>query len=219
MSTVNPHYTFQYVQPEAYRYSHDSVFFARWVYEQVKSSKIKCNAILDLCAGCGIIGMDLLFHLDRNPTTASLVTEIDFLEIQSNYSSYFEENKQALLSRLKHPAALSFLNINYNQLSKDHKKYDLIVANPPYFRQGHGTLSHSEFKNRCRFFIDADLKTLVSAISFSLDSRGKAYVLLKSLHEHGINICDEIKEFDFNIKIENVGLIRGVDIYEITANY
>ncbi|MBV2168118.1 MAG: hypothetical protein KUL82_05355 [Bdellovibrio sp.] len=62
MSSINPHYTFHYSQPEEYRFSHDSVMLARKVFERVSASAMENWRGLDLCSGCGIVGLDFLFH-------------------------------------------------------------------------------------------------------------------------------------------------------------
>ncbi len=218
MSSVNPHYTFQYSQPDDYHYSHDSVFLAREVFKLIKNQKIRCESILDLCAGCGVVGMDLLVHLSKDPQTSNSVNAIDFLEIQSVYMEHFEANKQTLEKLLPRLANIHFLNGNYNEITAQSKKYDLIISNPPYFRFGHGTLSSSEFKNRCRFFIDANFRSLLECISFSLKSDGRAYILLKSLARHGIDIKSELAGFQLNLNIRHIGLVRETDFYEISLH-
>ncbi len=212
MSSINPYFTFNYDQPEDYHFSHDSVFLSRKVYEIIRAEKQSPQAVLDLCAGCGIVGLDFIFHLQNNEY--SLPKAVDFLEVQDIYRQHFENNKQRLSAETK----CHFLNLNYKDLILQPElknKYDLILCNPPYFRSGQGSLSDSEFKNRCRFFIDADFQDLLSSISYSLSDTGKAYVLVKSLAVYGLDVELEMKAHNPNLRIKKIDVIRKTDLYEI----
>lgn len=193
MSTINKHFTFNYSQPEEYRFSHDSVFLAREVFEYLQSIPLKSTnspKVLDVCSGCGVIGLDLAFHILNSGDPAALPLDLEFLEIQSVYLEHFQANVESL-KRLFPSSQISahFLNFNYEALLEaDFKnKYDLIVCNPPYFLPHQGKLSPSEFKNRCRFFLDSNLQQLISGISHALKDGGKAFILLRDLSDHGLD--------------------------------
>ncbi|MEQ1722948.1 MAG: SAM-dependent methyltransferase, partial [Pseudobdellovibrio sp.] len=96
------------------------------------------------------------------------------------------------------------------------EKYDLIISNPPYFRKEAGLLSPNEFKNRCRFFLDSDFTSLIKAIEYSLAKGGRAFVLLKSLEEHGVSIEKEFHSLKSSLGLQNLGLIRDTSLYCIT---
>lgn len=122
MSSVNSYFTFNYSQPSEYRFSHDSVFLAREIFEELKNKNEFKNSlrILDLCSGCGVIGLDFVFHILKEQTSdlnTPVSLEVDFLEIQDVYRPHFEKNVESLgslfsLSKTK----LSFLNTNYENL-------------------------------------------------------------------------------------------------------
>lgn len=62
VSSINKYPTFHYSQPSDYHFSHDSVFLAREIFERHSDQLAKGNVqILDLCAGCGIVGMIYYF--------------------------------------------------------------------------------------------------------------------------------------------------------------
>lgn len=234
MSSINSFYTFEYSQPEAYRFSHDSVFLARKVFEFCSElySKETLSSLrgLDLCAGCGIVGLDFIFHCKKawNVTPSSF----DFIEVQDVYYDHFQENLRRLGSIDSH---LNFINKNYSELSSNRRLgvatsqvesasasyisgYDLILCNPPYFRPGQGKMSPSEFKNRCRFFIDSDFNTLLKAIENSLNPNGKSYVLLRNLEEHGWNAFKEAQSIlSSSVKIEKLEDIRGTGLVRISS--
>ncbi len=208
----NSQYTYDYFQPEEYHFSLDSVFLAQKVANLIKMSFKEEMKTLDLCAGCGIIGLELLLHSQKD-------LSIDFLEVQEVYHSYFLKNVEMIFPNSKISLEkYRFLNQNYETLlSKEFENsYDLIVCNPPYFFKGEGLLSPSEFKNRCRFFLDSDFKTLIKAIIYSLRPSSSAYILVRSGIHHGRDPIAEInavlvKEGQAKI-IDN---IRGTDIIEI----
>ena len=202
----------RYDQPEDYHFSHDSIFLARKVFELVQDSQLQPSNVLDLCSGCGIVGIDFIFHLKKAQFT--LPQQVDFLEVQEIYKPYFQKN----VSRLDSTVNCNFINENYKNfsaLAKLRHKYDLIISNPPYFREGHGTLSKSDFKNRCRFFIDADFKELILSIEYLLAETGKAFVLIKSLDRHGIDVKKEMRQFTRKLTFKKLGHIRATDLFEI----
>ena len=212
MTSINPHPTMRYDQPEDYHFSHDSIFLARKVFELVQGNNLQISSVLDLCSGCGIVGIDFIFHLKKAQFT--LPRHVDFLEVQEIYKPYFEKNVVRLDSTVK----CSFINENYKNflaLEKVHHKYDLIISNPPYFREGHGTLSKSEFKNRCRFFIDANYKEFILSLDYLMANTGKAFILVKSLDRHGIDVEKEMQQFTKNLTFKKLGHIRATDLFEI----
>lgn len=217
MSTVNQFYTFNYSQPKDYHFSHDSVFLAQIVFEFIKNNpQIKFSSMADVCAGCGIIGMDLLFHLNKNNLNLPVIN--DFIEVQNIYENDFVDNIIKLNGVVSKKADLQFINKNYADLSSDENfksKYDLIVCNPPYFKMGQGKLSPSDFKNRCRFYIDSDFSNLIKFIQYSLAPKGMAFVLVKELKDHKLDfgvlsLCEQ-----FELSVEKFADVRGTDVFRI----
>ena len=214
MSTINPYYTFEYSQPSEYRFSHDSVFLARQIFELFSAEKIKALRALDLCAGCGIIGLDFLFHAHKELGVTP--RSMDFLEIQEIYQPHFTTNKNRLGPI---DCEIRFLQENYLVLTdrEFYQNYDLILCNPPYFFPEMGRPSPSDFKNRCRFFIDSDFPSLLSGIANALAPSGQAYILVRDLPQHGWDSQKEIKSLlDPSCEASLLGDIRGTHLVRIT---
>lgn len=214
MSTINPHYTFNYSQPKEYHFSHDSVFLSRRIFECLTDLNLGQTRALDICSGSGIVGMDFLFH--RRAANQSTPAHFDFLEIQEAYLPHFTENIRRFGPT---ETQFHFVNRNYNDLQTPEfaEKYDLILSNPPYFFTWQGKLSPSEFKNRCRFFIDSDLKNLLWGIAAALKKSGVSYLLLRDLPEHGWDVMQEAEKICAGkLKIEVLGDVRGTHFVRLT---
>lgn len=214
MVSLNPHFTFQYSQPEDYHFSHDSVFLARRSFEILAQQGFVGNQALDLCAGCGIVGLDFLVHCER--AQMPLVQSFDFLEVQDVYLPHFQENLlRADISQTK----TEFIVGSYADLQERKEKYDLIVSNPPYFRVGQGKMSPSEFKNRCRFFIDSDFKTLLESMAETLKDHGQAFFLLRDLSDHGFHAQAEAEKIlSGRGSLLRLGDIRGTSFMLFKRN-
>lgn len=203
---TNQIYTYDYSQPEDYRFSLDSVFLAQRVakvYENIPNlSEFK---VLDICSGCGVIGLELNFHLNN-------LKNIDFLEIQEIYRSHFLTNIKQSKSLDPH---FNLRLENYEILSfpEEKDKYDLIVSNPPYFFKNEGLLSPNEFKNRCRFFLDSDFKTLILGIHNSLKPKAKAFILLRPGTHHGRDLFLEAQSILLGLAdLQIFDEVRGTNI-------
>ena len=211
----NSSYTYDYFQPLEYRFSLDSVFLAQKVAQLIeREGKGSYGKVLDLCAGCGIIGLELSLH-------AKCLMNIDFLEVQEIYRPFFEKNIVMIYPNAE-TDQFRFLNLNYQSLlrAEFENSYDLIVSNPPYFFQGEGILSPNNFKNRCRFFLDSDFETLIEAIVFSLKPKSSAYLLVRSGIHHGRSPLNEMMNIlGSRGSAKVVDNIRGTDIVQIRKEF
>lgn len=163
-------FTFQYAQPSEYHFCQDSILLAEFVARQIKNENVfEGFRALDLCAGCGVIGFELAYHLPN-------VQHVDFVEVQSLFEPYFQSNKEITGKR-----QFRFLNQNYESLlNESGGQYDLIVANPPYFSKNNGKLSGKPVQDRARFFLDSSFEKLLEAVVYLLKAKGTAFVLAKA---------------------------------------
>jgi tRNA1Val (adenine37-N6)-methyltransferase len=201
------HFTYNYRQPDEYHFSLDSVQLEKLVANEFKShTNLHSLRVLDLCAGCGVIGFELSWHLQA-------LQYIDFIEVQDIYTEYFFQN----LAHINRPE----LQCNWHLLNYDalHDKnwegqYDLIVSNPPYFHPNHGVLSPSQFKNRCRFYLDSSFGNYILALANSLAKKGQAYFLLRPLKHHNLDLLSKAQEIldGTPLTMQKISDIRGTDV-------
>lgn len=207
-------FTYRYSQPREYHYSLDSIEFmwrlGRALKHQPSSKKLR---ILDLCAGCGVLGFEL------NHWIPELIDSIDFVEIQPEYEAHFMENLSITGSN---DSNFRFNLLNFKQVATEQrfqKYFDLIVCNPPYFRPQTSSLSKSQFRNRCHFLLDASFSDLCSAICESLSAQGQAYVLIRDLREQGIDqIADMMVNVGPKFSVEKIANVRGTAVVRIAHN-
>lgn len=218
MSSINFYPTIEYSQPDEYRFSHDSVFFARWLFEEVSSKQLTLKTVLDVGAGCGIIALDFLFHLYKE--TPHLVPQkIDLLELQASaYLNHFKKNEKAIKESLPLRTEIEWFSQNYKDYVAP-EKYDLIFSNPPYFFPNEGLLSPNDFKNRCRFFLDASFEDFISCLERNLSPQGQAFFLFRDRsQDKGESLEDLKKRLHLaNLNLSVCGDIRQTLILSLSA--
>jgi tRNA1Val (adenine37-N6)-methyltransferase len=227
MSERNPEipFTYKYSQPTDYHFSIDSIEasweIANYLKTQIAedrsirksqitdylSSQIQHWRVLDLCAGCGVMGFELNFHLPS-------LKKIDFIEVQTNYETHFKSNRQ----QVQNEGEFNFIPMNYADglTAEFANKYDLLICNPPYFMPGQGALSPNEFKNRCRFYIDSTFQKLIEFIIHTLKFESEAFLLLRDLEDHDIDLLTELRKVSKGkLEVENLMMIRGTFLLKL----
>lgn len=187
----------KYSQPDFYHFSEDSIFLAK-----VAARYIQMGKVLDLCAGAGVVGIELYQLLLKQNIT------IDFLEIQNEYEKHLRTN-------LKNYQMDQIATTYFSDFSKHiiKEKYDYVVCNPPFYDEDKGRLPENNQRKICRFIQKEDFFHLIKYIEQSLRNDGIAFLLLekdqwdKPFEHTRFKVIDEIP-FD---KVKSVFLL-GLNI-------
>lgn len=118
-----------YQQPDFYHFSESSISLAKYAARNI----IACNRILDLFSGCGVIGR---VFLEGTEDSCDLVV----IEKQKEFLPSLEAN---------------FGGIDAEIVIGDFRahcfdKFDLILANPPFYSKDNVRPSPHENKNQCQ---------------------------------------------------------------------
>lgn len=166
----NNHNHQDYLQPEFYRFSEDSLHLVRTIDEL---NLIHGEKVMDLCAGSGVVGLEYSLRTQS-------VKQLDFCEIQEDFLDYLKQNEKLFLrpgiqSNLYHDSYKNLL-----QRKELKHQYDCVLSNPPYFHPNHGLTSPDEKKNRCRFFMDASLEDLIDVYFHLLKPGAKGFLVIRN---------------------------------------
>ena len=176
-----------YSQPSFYRFSDDSIWLAHTIAHKINghcnSQTMRSLKVLDLCAGCGVVGIEFLSQINQ----LNSFQQITFLELQADFKTHIEDNWQQFAVK----SNAIFLNINIEITSLGNKmksssisseeKFDIILSNPPYFAKGTGIPSPNSYKNRCHFFDVDDLELFENFIAKNLKPSGRGFFVGPSL--------------------------------------
>jgi tRNA1(Val) A37 N6-methylase TrmN6 len=211
-------FTASYSQPQTYRFSLDSIELAKYVADQLNSMTAEEKSqlrVADLCAGCGVIGLELVFH-------QSEIRTVDFIEVQDVDRSHVEANSVTVPASTE-GRQLQWCEMNYQNLIGHETwrgRYDLVLCNPPYFEPHQGRRPPDTFKSRCRFFLDASFRDLLRCIEWITAPGGQAIVLIRGLQDHGV--AWQQRQLDlgeiWGTRGQGVAEIRGTTVYRYQAD-
>lgn len=126
-----------YKQPDFYHFNQDSISLVKYI--QAKHAPGEIKSIYEAFSGCGVIGIELSLIYNLN--------YISFNEYQKDFKYYIQENINLFNPHLNYDLELK----PFGQTFID-QKYDLFVANPPYFTSLHHRKSPDERRQICRGF-------------------------------------------------------------------
>lgn len=144
----------------AYRYNSDSLLLSDFAL----NCGVK-NELLDIGAGCGIVGILLKFF------TPNLT--LNLLEIQEKNIALIEKNLKQ-----NHIQAQVF-HADFRVFSSK-KKFDFLVSNPPFYRDG-AKMGINEHENISKFQHFLPLDELIAKANSLLKPRGVFYFAYEAL--------------------------------------
>jgi 16S rRNA (guanine966-N2)-methyltransferase len=110
--------------------------------------KIPGSSVLDLFAGTGAMGIEALSRGANNAV---------FVELSSTCFKVIRQNLQ--LTRLSHKASVIKGNVLriVRRLGRDHRKFDIVIADPPYHRKTKGQSRESVAEKTLNTLVDSDI--------------------------------------------------------------
>ena len=194
-----------YFQPNFYHFSQDSILLAKLAAKEL--GDLPGNSwCLDIGAGCGVVGLEIIKALDKN-------INFDFLELQSEFRPFFSKNLDFIGERRKF---CNFLNFDFRSFP-DTRKYSVIVCNPPYFVLGSGMLGNDIRRNKCRFFMEGSYKELFIFLKSRLNPNGKAFILLRGIEKKYIETFEKFWKFEI-IPLDKKTNLMVLSVLDINRN-
>ena len=172
-------------QPESgYCYNSDSVF----LYDFISSFNPR-GKVLDVGAGCGIVG--LLVARD-NPKV-----ELEAVEKQDAFVEYATTN--ARVNKIDY----KMHKCDFLELSEE-QKYDYIISNPPFYHDG-VTKSENEMLFNARYNVNLPLRDFFKKVSRILKPKSH-FVFCYDASQFGL-ICVELDKV--NIRVVDVQFVHS----------
>jgi tRNA1Val (adenine37-N6)-methyltransferase len=147
-----------YQHKDGYRYSIDSILLAHFVLNW------KCESLLDLGCGCGIIGMILLYRIPQK------IQHIEGIEYQEPLASLAKKN----CTENKFEGKMTITHGDYVDINKYYKaeSFSHIICNPPFYEIGRGRPSVNNEAFLARHQTVSTTADLASNIAYALKNRG-----------------------------------------------
>jgi tRNA1Val (adenine37-N6)-methyltransferase len=192
----------EYSQPDFYRFNSDSLALVEWIIQRGHSY----SKVLDLGAGCGILGIEL--------AQKSYVERITFVEIQKEYEDFLMQNIKNHLTPSHHTEVKwdSFKDVLL------YEEYDLIVCNPPYYLPGHGQQSSNLQRMIARAFINDSWSDLFYIVERYLTLRGRAYFVIKNNPIIWAHILNEFNKVNLKYFSEVIGDVVMLEVFRLNKD-
>ena len=141
-------------------------------YVKNRFSKLNHANVLDLGTGTGIIPFMLRLSFPDWNFTGIEIQEPLYLTACENVKRNHIQN-------------ITFINNNITAI-EDYltETYDLVIANPPYYRQDQGIISTCKEKAIARHEITANMHDFIKAARYSLKANGTALILYPVFREN-----------------------------------
>lgn len=195
-------FTMKYSQPDEYHFCLDSVLLPRLVADLTRDSLSSDAVVMDMAAGCGVLGCEFLFY---RPDVWKLV----YLEKQKIFESHIQHNLNILRETIKTNVRTEIKIKAVKDWHEAHAMaYDLILVNPPYFFEDEGSTPPLDIKANCHFFLDSNPEDFIRAIDFYLRPGGEAYVLVKKPERWMFSLP--------TLSVSQVAVIRGTPVIKFT---
>jgi tRNA1(Val) A37 N6-methylase TrmN6 len=113
----------QYTQPSFYHFSEDSLLAVHYIASKY-AIKETIASVLDFGCGCGVMGIELASKLQN-------IEKLVLHERQKEFEPYLNQNIQSLNIR-----NFCQVEVSLNELGLLRSKFEVVISNPPYYREG-----------------------------------------------------------------------------------
>lgn len=183
MKVINDLYDYENLkiiqEDTAFKFSLDSILLAEFVDNVDKSSKI-----LDICAGNAAVSLILSYYYKN---------DIVSFEIQKRIADLANES----IKINNKENQIKIVNDNVKNIKKyfPGNTFDVIVANPPYFKYEKSSLVNKNMvKTIARHEVELNLEELFQVVTYSLKSNGSFYLVhLPERLEEILFFCEKYK--------------------------
>jgi tRNA1Val (adenine37-N6)-methyltransferase len=131
-----------YSQPSFYHFSQDSIHLAKVAAMDFPERKDDLR-VLDLCSGCGVVGIEFSFFWSRP-------IGLSFCEKNIKYQFYLKENLEKFLPDLS-VDEYWFDFTEMLKIAKEKLSFDIILLNPPYYNFDSHRVSQNLDKRMAHF--------------------------------------------------------------------
>ena len=148
---------------DGYRFSIDPVLLSHFVRLG------KDEKILDLCAGCGVIGLILLYR------SGEAIHSLTAFELQKALVGLIRENIN--LNHFSHKMQVIEGDLREIALSCAPESFSTIVCNPPFYPVGSGRASKNKEAEIARHQVACSLLDVVSSAAMAVKNKGRIYMI------------------------------------------
>ena len=167
------------IQNKEYCFTKDSIDLAKFC-----NSKSGDN-VLELCAGCGVISF-YAFALNK-------FSKLYLNELQTAFCQTIDKNIK--LNNMQDKAFLLPGDLNELKAQNFEKKFDVIICNPPYFKNG--SVAKTPY-NICKYEISVTLKDVISKARELIKDKGKLYLSMTA--DRSAELLGELYASNFHAK-------------------
>lgn len=148
---------------DGYRFSIDPVLLAHFVRLNTHEH------ILDLGAGCGVIGLILLYRASNS------IASLTAFELQERLAGLAREN--IVLNQFQNKMEVVEGDLRNIKQFLNPESFSTILCNPPFYTPGSGRQSKNKEAEIARHQVNCSLPEVVSAAAVAVRNRGKVLMV------------------------------------------
>lgn len=146
-----------------YRFSIDPILLAHFVQPG------KEERILDLGAGCGVLGLILLYR------GRDCISSLTALELQEGLAQLVHDNIR--LNQFQEQMGVVQGDLRNLSQYFEAESFSTVVCNPPFYPAGSGRASRNKESEIARHQVACTLAEILAAAAMAVKNRGKVYLV------------------------------------------